>query len=67
MLLYTLWNACEFIFVYFVYVETKGPTLEEIARIFDGPRVASHPSPDKAVDREAHSHDRDYASEEKAA
>jgi hypothetical protein len=22
--------------VYFFYVETKGPTLEEIARIFDG-------------------------------
>lgn len=26
----------ELVFVYFVYVETKGPTLEEIARIFDG-------------------------------
>jgi hypothetical protein len=24
------------LFVYFFYVETKGPTLEEIARIFDG-------------------------------
>ncbi|KAI0133789.1 general substrate transporter [Xylariales sp. AK1849] len=36
MLFYTLWDFCEFVFVYFVYVETKGPTLEEIARIFDG-------------------------------
>jgi hypothetical protein len=24
------------VFVYFFYIETKGPTLEEIARIFDG-------------------------------
>ena len=24
------------IWIYFVFVETKGPTLEEIARIFDG-------------------------------
>lgn len=36
MLFYTLWDLCEFVFVYFVYVETKGPTLEEIALIFDG-------------------------------
>ncbi|RDL33354.1 Uncharacterized protein BP5553_08793 [Venustampulla echinocandica] len=36
MLFYTLWNFCEMVFVYFVYVETQGPTLEEIARIFDG-------------------------------
>jgi len=36
MLFYTLWNLVELVFVWFVYVETKGPTLEEIARIFDG-------------------------------
>jgi cytochrome c551/c552 len=24
------------VFIYIFYVETKGPTLEEIARIFDG-------------------------------
>ncbi|KAH8170415.1 sugar transporter domain-containing protein [Sarocladium implicatum] len=33
---YTVWIAVELTFVYFFYVETKGPTLEEIARIFDG-------------------------------
>lgn len=33
---YTGWVLLELIFVYFFYVETRGPTLEEIARIFDG-------------------------------
>jgi len=28
--------------VYFVYVETKGPTLEEIAKIFDGEDAVPH-------------------------
>lgn len=37
-----LWDFCEFLFVYFVYVETKGPTLEEIARIFDGADAIAH-------------------------
>ncbi|KAJ9144213.1 Hexose transporter [Pleurostoma richardsiae] len=36
MLFYTLWDLVELVFVWFFYVETKGPTLEEIARIFDG-------------------------------
>ncbi|KAI0878655.1 general substrate transporter [Hypoxylon argillaceum] len=36
MLFYTAWDFLELCFVYFFYVETKGPTLEEIARIFDG-------------------------------
>jgi hypothetical protein len=30
------WIALELVFVYFLYVETRGPTLEEIAKIFDG-------------------------------
>ncbi|KAJ9608791.1 hypothetical protein H2200_006562 [Cladophialophora chaetospira] len=34
--IYTCWIAFELVFVYFLYVETKGPTLEEIAKIFDG-------------------------------
>ena len=36
MLFYTIWDTVRLVFVYFVYVETKGPTLEEVARIFDG-------------------------------
>jgi hypothetical protein len=42
MLFYTLWDTVELVFVYFVYVETKGPTLEEIARIFDGDAAVAH-------------------------
>lgn len=30
------WIGFELAFVYFFYVETKGPTLEELARVFDG-------------------------------
>ncbi|RYO76731.1 hypothetical protein DL762_002738 [Monosporascus cannonballus] len=42
MLFYTLWDFVELVFVYFFYVETKGPTLEEIARIFDGADAVAH-------------------------
>ncbi|KAK2768661.1 hypothetical protein FQN54_000517 [Arachnomyces sp. PD_36] len=38
-IIYTVWIAFELIFVFFLYVETKGPTLEEIAKIFDGPNA----------------------------
>jgi len=41
-LFYTLWVTVEFIFVYFVYPETMGPTLEEISRIFDGNDAVAH-------------------------
>ncbi|PNY27026.1 Hexose transporter protein [Tolypocladium capitatum] len=36
MLFYTLWDFCELVFVYFFYIEVRGTTLEEIARVFDG-------------------------------
>ncbi len=36
-LIYTCWIALEFAFVYYMYVETRGPTLEELARVIDGP------------------------------
>lgn len=32
----------ELTFVYFSYVETKGPTLIEVARIFDGVNAVGH-------------------------
>lgn len=35
-LIYTIWIFIELCFVYFFYVETRGPTLEELAKIFDG-------------------------------
>jgi hypothetical protein len=31
-----VWIFIELAFVYFFYVETRGPTLEELAKIFDG-------------------------------
>ncbi|KAI0477904.1 general substrate transporter [Xylariaceae sp. FL0804] len=49
MLMYTLWDFCELVFVYFFYVETKGPTLEEIARIFDGPDAVADVSMQQVV------------------
>jgi len=39
---YTCWDFLEAIWVYFVFVETKGPTLEEIAKIFDGEGAVAH-------------------------
>lgn len=36
MLIIYSWDLVELTFVYFFYVETRGPTLEELAKIFDG-------------------------------
>ncbi|RYP64467.1 hypothetical protein DL769_006660 [Monosporascus sp. CRB-8-3] len=41
-LIYTCWVFGEFLFVYFMYVETKGPTLEELVKIIDGPDAVAH-------------------------
>lgn len=35
-LIYTIWVLGEVIFIYFMYVETRGPTLEELAKVIDG-------------------------------
>jgi len=35
-LIYTCWIFCELTFVYFMYIETRGPTLEELVKIIDG-------------------------------
>ncbi|KAF2468806.1 general substrate transporter [Lindgomyces ingoldianus] len=34
--IYSVWLFLELLFVSFLYVETRGPTLEEVAKIFDG-------------------------------
>jgi hypothetical protein len=39
--------------VYFVFPETKGPTLEEISRIFDGDDAVAHISM-AAVEKDVH-------------
>lgn len=62
MLFYTIWDFCELVFVWFFYVETKGPTLEEIARIFDGDDAVAHIDLDQ-VEKEIRvaEHDEDIA------
>lgn len=39
-IVYDCWLVVELIVVYLFYPETKGPTLEEMARIFDGDEAA---------------------------
>lgn len=60
MLFYTLWDLVLLVFVYFFYVETKGPTLEEIARIFDGDRAVVHIDLEE-VEKEMHAKQNDDA------
>jgi hypothetical protein len=36
---YDIWLAIIFLVVYFFFVETAGPTLEELAYLFDGPEM----------------------------
>ncbi|SPO03276.1 related to hexose transporter protein [Cephalotrichum gorgonifer] len=69
MLFYTLWDTVELVFVWFFYVETKGPTLEEIARIFDGDDAVAHIDLDQ-VEKEIHAaaeHDENFLPGKSAA
>lgn len=58
-----VWIFLEFVFVCFMYIETRGPTLEEIAKIIDGDDhkkkkimvadiVVMHPGRDDKAERE---------------
>jgi Sugar (and other) transporter len=40
---FVFWDVFEFLFIYFIFVETKGRTLEELDEVFDAknPRKAS--------------------------
>ena len=38
-IIFVIWVAIEFVVVYFLFPETKGPSLEDIAYIFDGPQA----------------------------
>ncbi|KAI2617328.1 sugar transporter-like protein [Hypomontagnella submonticulosa] len=60
MLFYTLWDFCELAFVYFFYVETKGPTLEEIAWIFDGADAVANIDI-RQVEKEMHEMEREQS------
>ncbi|KAI0391986.1 general substrate transporter [Xylariaceae sp. FL0594] len=55
-LIYTVWIGLEFIWVFFMYVETKGPTLEELAKVIDGDDAqVAHVDMEKIeVSRESH-------------
>jgi sugar porter (SP) family MFS transporter len=52
-LIYTCWIFLELCFVYFMYVETKGPTLEELAKIIDGDEAAVAHLDIRQVEKEA--------------
>lgn len=53
-IIYTCWIFLELCFVYFMYVETKGPTLEELAKIIDGDEAAVVHLDIHQVEKEAH-------------
>ena len=63
-LIYSIWVFGEVCFIYFMYVETRGPTLEEVAKVIDGDNAAvGHVSMDK-VEKEALHEENDHASSE---
>lgn len=63
-LIYSIWVFGEVCFIYFMYVETRGPTLEEVAKVIDGDQAAvGHVSMDK-VEKEALHEENDHVSSE---
>lgn len=53
-LIYTCWIFLELCFVYFMYIETKGPTLEELAKIIDGDEAEVAHVDIRQVEKETH-------------
>jgi hypothetical protein len=56
-LIYTIWIFIELCFVYFFYVETRGPTLEELAKIFDGDSAEVAHLDIHAIEKDLHGDD----------
>ena len=57
---YTVWIFIELLFVYFFYIETRGPTLEELAKVFDGEDAAvAHIDMAQVLKEESHSEHRE--------
>jgi len=59
-LIYTCWIAFELAFVYFMYVETRGPTLEELAKIIDGDSAQVAHIDIHQVEKETHINEEKY-------
>ncbi|KAJ0354191.1 hypothetical protein COL154_011843 [Colletotrichum chrysophilum] len=55
-LIYTCWIFLELCFVFFKYVETKGPTLEELAKVIDGSNAQVAQLDIQQIEKEAHIH-----------
>jgi len=63
---YTLWDCVEAVWVYFVFPETKGPTLEEIGQIFDGTDAVAHIDLEQtAKEIEIHEHEHSLGDEKR--
>ena len=59
------WIFLEFCFVYFMYVETRGPTLEELAKVIDGDDAAVAHLDIHQVEKETHLADHEEIQAEK--
>ncbi|KAI8163940.1 Lactose permease [Colletotrichum sp. SAR 10_70] len=55
-LIYTCWIFLELCFVFFKYVETKGPTLEELAKVIDGENAQVAQLDIQQIEKEARIH-----------